>query len=52
LNRRDFRGSAGFPLAAKTRYNSAESNRRRALAFPVSPGMAFRVKTRHWLGKV
>src|SRR5258708_30980380 len=40
LNMRDFRAASGFPLEAKTRYNSIVADRR-ALAFPHSTRLAF-----------
>ncbi|HEX9468829.1 MAG TPA: hypothetical protein VF957_04760, partial [Bradyrhizobium sp.] len=43
LNMRDFRAASGFPLEAKTRYNSIVADRR-ALALPHSTGMAFHAR--------
>src|ERR1700730_5267374 len=52
LNMRDFPTFEGFPPPPKTRYNSFLANRPRASVWPISTGMAFHAKSRHWLGQV
>jgi hypothetical protein len=52
LNMRDFQAGSGFPPAAKTRYNLEMEKRVRAPAWPISAGMAFHAKPRHWPGRV